>query len=747
MTTVTRHALRVYAALSGLRANNQNGDVLDALIPFLEPVLAAMHGTIFDGGLLSLGVQKIYGWRFNKDVAESFTGRLLAKGYLERQARTVFTVSFQPPANADEDQVEIGQVLERIIDDFEQFPPKITDLFQFSLDRERLKDILIRFLVSFDAFTEEAFALHVERIRLGMANQAVLDRIEEGGRPLSREEQYLCARFVHDLVKNKSEFVPHLARLASIGLLTEVVDDFVKPTGETKKSDLTLILDTPVALDLLGLSGKEACEDIANVVTSLRGIGCNVIVLPITVEEMSRNLESMLSQPPGNRHGPTHSALIKNEINEDFVRSVVRDPERALKQLGVTVRPIDLTTTPAQTRFFDRATYDDFFVGIRWKTDSVDAREHDATCAALTMRLRAGHKSADPLTSKFVFVTTNPIFVDYARDFCRKNRMINDRQTPPVIIKRELAMTAWLRTGLVKEGAEAKQIDIPRGHLIASCERVLRPRKEVLKAVHDKLKEFDPERVQQFELLLSDQRSVERLMDETLGLERLATTANPEMLLEEMRNATANEVRSEFERRARVAAQRHGQEKRELKEAHEADVAEAKRALDQRDAEIETLRLERERLRAMTVAAKQGEVDRVDNLISGSNRFVGRLEKGMTWFTVGVLTAGAAGSMIGLPPTASFLTAGALGVTGLYHTVRELQQKPKIGFQNLLDGVARFRLRRGLKALGLDHSKFEDMVEVRYGRIFWLENKRAELLLTDSNCLVGATTPRDIEKA
>lgn len=746
MTTVTRHALRVYAALSGLKAT-QDGDVLDALIPFLEPVLAAMNGSIFDGGLLSLGVQKIYGWRFNKDVAESFTGRLLAKGYLKRRAGAVFTVTFEPPANDDEGQIEIGQVLERIIDDFEQFPPKITDLFQFSLDRERLKDILIRFLVSFDAFTEEAFAQHVERIRLGMANKAVLDRLEEGGRTLSREEQYLCARFVHDLVKNKSEFVPHLARLASIGLLTEVVEDFVKPTGETKRSDLTLILDTPVALDLLGLSGKEACQDIANVVTSLRGIGCNVIVLPVSVEEMSRNLESMLSQPLPNRHGPTHSALMKNEINEDFVRSVIRDPERALQHVGVTVRPIDLATTPSQTKFFDKATYDDFFAGIRWKADSVDAREHDATCAALTMRLRAGHKSADPLTSRFVFVTTNPIFVDYTRDFCRKNRMVNDRQTPPVIIKRELAMTAWLRTGLVRDDAKAKQIDIPRGHLIASCERVLRPRKEVLKAVHDKLKEFDPDRVQQFELLLSDQRSVERLMDETLGLERLATTANPEMLLEEMRSATASEVRNDYEKKARVAAQRHGQEKRELKEAHEADVAEAKRILGQRDAELEALRAERARLHGIALAARQSEIDRVDALISGSNRFVGHLETGMTWSTVAVLAAGAMGSAVGLPQFAAVLTAGVLGLTGLYHTVRELQQKPKIGFQNLLDGVARFRLRRGLKRLGLDHARFEDTVEVRYGRISWVEDKRAELLLTDERRVVQPTPSRDLEEA
>ncbi|MBM0205273.1 hypothetical protein JNW90_21170 [Micromonospora sp. STR1s_5] len=59
MTTVTRHALRVYAALSGLK--DAGGDVVDALIPFMEPVLEVMHGKIFNPTLLALGVQKLYG--------------------------------------------------------------------------------------------------------------------------------------------------------------------------------------------------------------------------------------------------------------------------------------------------------------------------------------------------------------------------------------------------------------------------------------------------------------------------------------------------------------------------------------------------------------------------------------------------------------------------------------------------------------------------------------------------------------
>ena len=37
MAAVTRHALRVYAALTELGGNNEN--ILDALIPFFEPIL------------------------------------------------------------------------------------------------------------------------------------------------------------------------------------------------------------------------------------------------------------------------------------------------------------------------------------------------------------------------------------------------------------------------------------------------------------------------------------------------------------------------------------------------------------------------------------------------------------------------------------------------------------------------------------------------------------------------------------
>lgn len=78
MAAVTKRALRVYAALSELGGKNE--DVLDALIPFFEPVLQAMNGKLFEPKLFAHGIQHIYKWRFNKDIAEQFIPRLVRKG-------------------------------------------------------------------------------------------------------------------------------------------------------------------------------------------------------------------------------------------------------------------------------------------------------------------------------------------------------------------------------------------------------------------------------------------------------------------------------------------------------------------------------------------------------------------------------------------------------------------------------------------------------------------------------------------
>lgn len=577
--SVTRHALRVYTALSELRQSR--GDILDALIPFFEPILEVMDGKFFDPRLFALGVRRLLRWRFTKDIAEQFIPRLERHGYLQRSGTVragAYTVRYKPPDETAEN-LPIADILSKILDEFERFVPIVTELKNYTRTRDELTDFLVRFLVSMDAYGQLDLLQEIERLELdqeaqsvGREAQSVIANLEEGGAPLSNDDRYMCARFVRHICAAEPKYVEHLARLASIGLLTEVVEDFIKPIQTAEHVGLTVVLDAPIALDLLGCSGKALQDDVKNVVDSLSAIGCTFVVFPVTCIEMQANLKSMLSKPGNERYGYTFDAMVRREVMEEFVLAVAHDPERALARIGVKVKPITLQQFPNAHVHFDEERYEGFFAGIRW-VQEVAPREHDATCMALLMRLREGKHHSDVFRCGYVFVTRNPTFVRESRRYCLESRLINELQEGPVIHQRELATIAWLRTGL---GASEQ---IPRGHLLATCDRVLRVRNEVREAVATKLRQVTPEKLEQYELLLYDQRSLRKLADETLNDETVVTAENAERLLELMRLATVEQERQQFEGKLR--------EEQERNEAmFSANRTEAEKLASERDAAL-----------------------------------------------------------------------------------------------------------------------------------------------------------------
>ena len=145
---------------------------------------------------------------------------------------------------------------------------------------------------------------------------------------------------------------------------------------------------------------------------------------------------------------------------------------------------VDLNYRPDTHRFFTKEQYEDYFSSVTWVSD-VAPREHDATCLALTMRLRAGRHRGDIFQCGYIFATRNPRFVQHSRQYCLSSKLLYETQENAVIHQRELATVAWLRTGL---GVAER---IPRGQLMAACDRVLRVRTEVRDAVAARLRMFD----------------------------------------------------------------------------------------------------------------------------------------------------------------------------------------------------------------------------------------------------------------
>jgi hypothetical protein len=549
MATVTRRALRVFSALSELRQSHE--DILDALIPFFEPILEVLNGKLFDPDTFASAVRKTLRWRFNKDIAQHFRLRLARKGYLKRRdtKQEQYFVTYSPPDESQTDNLPIAEVLASIINEFDLFTAQITELINYQRTHEQLADILIRFLVSLDAYGEKDLLAEMEHLQSTDNAKSVLAQLEEGGTPLGRDDRYMCARFVREISKTRPEYIPHLSRLASIGLLTEVVDDFIKPTHPVAKSDLLIFLDAPIALDFLGCSGLATKQDLQTLYDSLTGIGCSFVVLPITCGEMTANLRSMLKLPPTKRYGQTHATICKGEIREDYVESVARDPVSALKRVGIQVRQLSLEQHPNTHVFFTEERHEDFLSEVTW-VQELAPREHDATCLTLLMRLRAGRHNSDILKCGYVFMTRNPQFVERSREYCLKNRLINEIQQGPLTHQRDLFTVAWLRTGLGIADA------IPRGHMLATCDHVLQTRTEVRDAVAARLRQIRPDELEQFEVLLADHRCLQVLADQTLNNERQVTTQNVGKLLDIMRDTMVSEVRGEYEKKLEDAQRR-----------------------------------------------------------------------------------------------------------------------------------------------------------------------------------------------
>ncbi len=214
MTTVTRRALRVYSALSELRQTNE--DILDALIPFFEPILEALNGKLFDPSTFALAVRKTLRWRFNADIAEHFRPRLSRRGYLKRRdtKQEQYYVSYSPPDEAQTDRLPITDVLTCIVDEFDAFSSQVTELINYRRTREQLADILIRFLVSLDAYGEKELILEMERLQGKDDAQSLLRQLDEGGVPLGRDDRYMCAKFVIEISKSGSSSRVHSSPLA-----------------------------------------------------------------------------------------------------------------------------------------------------------------------------------------------------------------------------------------------------------------------------------------------------------------------------------------------------------------------------------------------------------------------------------------------------------------------------------------------------------------------------------------------------
>ena len=368
--TIGPSAIRVNAVLSAFR-DSEKSDVIDALTYFFVPILDKVRGTPITGSFLAKASGFVYGWNLTQSVGEVFLERLIAKGFIveEGEDQAKLYIAQASPELSNTIDVSIQEAFNEVTKRFKEFDLISGDLIYRNLNQEELGDMLIRFLISLDAYTNDSIAAEL-RGATKNGELAILKGLEADVSVLNKSDTHICARFVQQLSADAPELAEKLSLFVSAGLLAELVEDFRKPASVETESRTVFFLDGPMLLGLIGTSGTALQIEAKTIVDALKSIGCQVQTLKESCLEAERVLSAYLKAQPSDRHGRTHTAVLKNEVDREYVQVIASDVEAAAVKFGTLVRDYQLDMFPNQHKYFDNARTTDIDSFLGWENPS-----------------------------------------------------------------------------------------------------------------------------------------------------------------------------------------------------------------------------------------------------------------------------------------------------------------------------------------------------------------------------------------
>jgi hypothetical protein len=540
--------------LAGARIAN-SADPSDAMLVLLSGPLSELHGQLFEPSRLSELARKRFDWEISADAIEFFIPKMRALGWLESRsefpARGPYFVNLpDPEEEGEEGEINTHVALQELGQQFKDFSQNLSPFQTLPEDPSEAGAALLSYVVD--------------------ANLTAIS-IETKARS---DEVFLAARFIEHVNKDLTPARDIIASLSAVGFLFRVAEEITHPT-QKRKVDLRVVIDGPILLDYLGCSGQSRADIVKEIFEKLRSMGASTITFEHCVEEARDALGSVLSKQARDRYGPTGEALRKGIVNERALLGLQRGFEVAVRSAGIAVLPGDPEFMPSIHRFFDEERAKSVEQIVNWHDGANDdARFADSDTTVATIRRRAGHRTSDLFSSKFVCVTTNQIFAGATRRHLVDIKYYNERQIPPVISMKELAAKLWIESG---NHDRASVTTLPNSQLLLSCDRALRFNRRVVDKAREELAKVKPDQLQQFELLLDVPRSARAVMDLSLNNENYVSGETIDQLLEAAIEAAGEEVGA----KAKVLrAKDKAKFERELAEATAKTAAETQRADD-----------------------------------------------------------------------------------------------------------------------------------------------------------------------
>jgi|GEM_PF-5661594 len=422
----------LYAAFKGsFTPHSGVRDIVDCLIPFIAAYTNSIPGKQVELEKLQEFLRTSFGFDIPLYAIQQLLPSLQGQGYIQFKAGAkIFTAV--PKDNTflvarDEIETDFGEIASLLATyaktmGFEDDPPS------GSWDAA-----LIRFLKSDDSALER---------KLINVHHIILD-----ARDL---ETRIVGAFIRRLWEEQPARYEKIVKIF-MGVL---VEDFLSNISEVGnlhdlKNPLIIFYDTTILLRSLGCSGhlfRTASDELTRY---LQDIGCEIRFFSGNESEVANVISTIISinDSGGELEGETADAISRGEVSIEDLRLLNNNFVGRLGRLNIfefdsSTLKINSATSQINETAFAKFLLDE--AQRQGRRYGVQNRQNDAGYLGAVMRLRAGARTRDFATSRYLFVTANRLLASASRRFLIQEGQLNHTHCPPILYVTQVATIAWL---------------------------------------------------------------------------------------------------------------------------------------------------------------------------------------------------------------------------------------------------------------------------------------------------------------
>ncbi|QDC43209.1 hypothetical protein [Methylophilus medardicus] len=549
-----KRAIIAYCVLAQ-RLQNKNISRMQALTPFLAEASQDFVGELFNSELFSKAVEDRFGLKIPRLAVLGLAEQMAADGLLKNVSEDVQKPIYQfSEVILDESYLPLTEPqVEAILGDFVEYARK--DLVIGDLTDDQLHEAFVSRLLNIDSLkilTRKETGTSVKRT----SNTLILNKGSESqsaDEKLSYHLDYLVSQFLIDLRGSDPRRFEQISDVAFASMAAEALACFSDPIEDsTDLSTLTVYLDTPLLLDMLGVN-SEYSEYGTELLEAIRASGAMpavfehcIVEAEVAIQAQLTYLRSGINQQSERYHYSAKpdllNALVNNVADRVYKRlkiQVQRDPEIQLHKRNPKI--IGDIESEMQARM------------ARWGNDEAISHDKKSILTLITISdsIKPPSRVCD---SKWIFLTRNTTLVAIANDVWKiwlkgtNNGLpfsFIERVSPISMSDKQFSGYLWARSG----HGNGK---VTRARLLAYCSSAIRPRADIkAKAYNMAIDLFGKPEAEDIAALLEDTEGVKALMRVTRGDPEDITPERLPLIIERVKTAAgefaAGKVREEKE--------------------------------------------------------------------------------------------------------------------------------------------------------------------------------------------------------